>query len=106
MFFFLMLLWLIRKAVPTFVPNKTGESKLQKLSYTCKLCSRRACICTTGLPDGFFSNKNPNLCFFGGSSNGKCWLFYVHLVNFPAIWHILWPFGIYFPHFGTFLPVL
>jgi hypothetical protein len=26
-------------------------------------------------------------------------IFYAHLVNFPAIWHNLWPFG-------TFLPVL
>jgi hypothetical protein len=22
-------------------------------------------------------------------------IFYVQLVNFPAIWHILWPFGIF-----------
>jgi hypothetical protein len=21
-------------------------------------------------------------------------IFYGHLVNFPAVWHILWPFGI------------
>jgi hypothetical protein len=34
-------------------------------------------------------------------------IFYVHLVNFPVIWHILWPFGTYIFHrFGTFLPVL
>jgi hypothetical protein len=24
-------------------------------------------------------------------------IFYVHLVNFPAIWHILWLFGIFYP---------
>jgi hypothetical protein len=31
--------------------------------------------------------------------------FYVHLVNFPAIWHILWQFGIFYPvlvHFYQF----
>jgi hypothetical protein len=34
-------------------------------------------------------------------------IFYVHLVTFPVILHILWPFGIpIFPRFGTFLPVL
>jgi hypothetical protein len=27
--------------------------------------------------------------------------FFGHLVDFPAIWHILWPSGMYiFPHFG------
>jgi hypothetical protein len=28
-----------------------------------------------------------------------------HLVNYPAIWHILWPFGIFYPvlvHFTRF----
>jgi hypothetical protein len=24
-------------------------------------------------------------------------IFNGHLVNFPAIWHILWPFGIFYP---------
>jgi hypothetical protein len=30
-------------------------------------------------------------------------IFYGHLVNFPAIWYILWPFSgklVYFPRFG------
>jgi hypothetical protein len=26
--------------------------------------------------------------------------------QFPTIWHVLWPFGKFFPRFGTFLPVL
>jgi hypothetical protein len=32
-------------------------------------------------------------------------ILYVYLVNFPAIWHILWTFGIFSPvlvHFYTF----
>jgi hypothetical protein len=32
-------------------------------------------------------------------------IFYGHLVNFPAIWHIAWPFGIFSPflvHFTRF----
>jgi hypothetical protein len=33
-------------------------------------------------------------------------IFYVHLVNFPVIWHILWPFGKISPRFGTLLSVL
>jgi hypothetical protein len=31
-------------------------------------------------------------------------IFYVHLVNFPAIWHILWPFGIFYPVLIHFYP--
>jgi hypothetical protein len=26
-------------------------------------------------------------------------IFYAHLVNIPAIWHILWPFGIFLVYF-------
>jgi hypothetical protein len=36
---------------------------------------------------------------------GDAGTFYVHKVYFPAIWHILWPFGIFFPvlvHFTRF----
>jgi hypothetical protein len=29
-------------------------------------------------------------------------IFYVHLVKFPAIWHILWPFGIFPPFWYIF----
>jgi hypothetical protein len=67
--------------------------------------------CGAGLPDGLFSRpKIQNLGKFGGP--GKClhvcmtiWYTY-----FPAIWHILWPFGrvcghlVYFFHCGIFGP--
>jgi hypothetical protein len=41
----------------------------------------------TGLPDGLFQTKNPNL--------GKFWraLEWKMLVYFMVIWYILWPFG-------------
>jgi hypothetical protein len=64
-----------------------------------------ACFETAGLPDGIFSNKNPNL--------GKFWratenvdLVYGHLKYITVIWFILRPFGnfvailVYFPRFG------
>jgi hypothetical protein len=69
--------------------------------------------CGSGLPDGRFSNQNPNL--------GKFWRvllwkmlvnfmgissFCGHLVYFVSVWYTLWPFGIiygylvYFSRFG------
>jgi hypothetical protein len=52
-----------------------------------------------GLPDGLFSNKNPNL--------GKFWrvlqwtlILYGHLVQFTVFYYILWTFGI--ARFGIF----
>jgi hypothetical protein len=55
-----------------------------------------------------FQTKNPTL--------GKFWrvlyvmenlgIFYDHLVNYTAIGNILWPFGIFYGHFGIFSPVL
>jgi hypothetical protein len=53
-----------------------------------------------------FEPKIPLWVNFGGSCNGRCWYINGHLVNFMAIWHILWPFGIFSPvlvhftHFG------
>jgi hypothetical protein len=58
------------------------------------------------LPDGFFSNQKSH---FGKILEGLAMedvgICYGHLVNFPAIWHILWPFGIFSPilvHFTRF----
>jgi hypothetical protein len=39
---------------------------------------------------------------FGGS--GNVGIFYVHFVNFPAIWHTLWPFGMFPPVLVHFYP--
>jgi hypothetical protein len=51
-----------------------------------------------GLPDGFFSNQKSQFVWsLEGLATEDVSIFYVHLVNFPVIWHILWPFGI-FPH--------
>jgi hypothetical protein len=61
-----------------------------------------------------FKTKIPIWVNFGGSCNGRCWyiiclfcLFYGYLVNFVAIWYILWQFSIFkviwygsFPLFG------
>jgi hypothetical protein len=42
--------------------------------------------CSTGLPDGLFSNKKFQIWVnFGGLLNGNCW-------------YILWPFGIFYGH--------
>jgi hypothetical protein len=51
-----------------------------------------------------FESKIPTWVNFGGSMEHVC-IFYDHLVNFPAICHILWPFGIFSPvlvHFTRF----
>jgi hypothetical protein len=45
-----------------------------------------------------FQTKNPNQCKLL-SMEEDVGIFYVHFVNFPATWHILWLLG-------TFLPVL
>jgi hypothetical protein len=43
-------------------------------------------------------DKNPNLCkLWRGLAIEDVGIFYVHLVNFPAIWHNIWPFGIFYP---------
>jgi hypothetical protein len=48
-----------------------------------------------GLPDGFFSNqKSEFVLTLEGLALEDVVIFYVHLVNFPAI---LWPFGIFSP---------
>jgi hypothetical protein len=62
----------------------------------------------TGLPDGIFSNQK--------SKFGKIWeclemkdvgKFYVLLgYVFTAIWYSLWPFGIFYCHFGIFFQYL
>jgi hypothetical protein len=43
--------------------------------------------CMTGLPDGFFQTKNPNLDKFRGAVDCKM------LIYFVAIWNILRTFG-------------
>jgi hypothetical protein len=45
-----------------------------------------------GLPDGLFSNQNPNL--------GKFWwaLYWKMFKYFMAIWNTLWRFGIFYDH--------
>jgi hypothetical protein len=45
---------------------------------------------TSGLPDGmyFFLPKSPILVHFGEPRNGKCCIFYGHLVKFVVIWYI------------------
>jgi hypothetical protein len=43
-----------------------------------------------------FQTKNPNLGKFGMALEWK------KLLNFMAIWSILWRFGIFYDHFGTF----
>jgi hypothetical protein len=60
------------------------------------------------LPDGFFSNqKSQFVKTLEGLAMEDVGISYVHLVNFPAIWHILWQFDIcVYPRFGTFFPVL
>jgi hypothetical protein len=44
----------------------------------------------------YFQTKNPNLSKFWRAL--QCvmlvGIFFVHLVNFMAVWYILWPFGI------------
>jgi hypothetical protein len=42
-----------------------------------------------GLPDGIFSNKNPNLGKFWRAFEWKMIVYYV------PIWILLWPFGVY-----------
>jgi hypothetical protein len=59
-----------------------------------------------GLPDGIFSNKNPNLDIFRALQWKMLVYFYRHSVHFTANWYILWTSGIvcgnsvYFSHFG------
>jgi hypothetical protein len=57
----------------------------------------------TGLPDGLFSNQNPNLCKFwralewyilwSWSILHPIGIFYGHLVNFVLLWYIFHHFG-------------
>jgi hypothetical protein len=55
----------------------------------------------SGLPDGHFSYQKIPICVdFVGSSNGRCWIVYVHLAYCVAIWYILPRFGTFFPRFG------
>jgi hypothetical protein len=65
-----------------------------------------------GLPDGiFFRPKIPVWVQFGGSCHGRCWYMYYmsiwsicgSLVNFEAIWYILWLFGIFHWHLVYFM---
>jgi hypothetical protein len=51
----------------------------------------------TGLPDGLFSNQNPNLGIFGGAFDWKM------LIYFKAVWYILWSFGIFYDHLVHFV---
>jgi hypothetical protein len=52
------------------------------------------------LPDGFFSNQKTQFVkTLEGLAMEDVGIFYVHLINFPAIWYI-------YPPFGTFFPVL
>jgi hypothetical protein len=59
-----------------------------------------------GLPDGLFSNQNPNLGKFWMALDWKVFQY------FMAIWNILWRFGIFYDHlyyshsFGTFFRFL
>jgi hypothetical protein len=59
------------------------------------------------LPDGLFSNQESQfwsiLEVFAIKDAG---VFYGQLVNYRAIWCILWQFGIFFWLFGIFFPVL
>jgi hypothetical protein len=58
------------------------------------------------LPDGIFSNQNPNWEKFWRAM-AKVGIFYGHLEYIKVIWYILWPFGnlvaIWYilPRFGT-----
>jgi hypothetical protein len=55
---------------------------------------------------GYFQTKNPDLGISEGLAMRMVGKFYGHLVNFPAIWYILCSFGIFYPRFGTLLPIL
>jgi hypothetical protein len=53
-----------------------------------------------GLPDGLFSNQNPNLDKFWRVLQWKILVYFItiwsilrQLEIFTAIWYILWPFG-------------
>jgi hypothetical protein len=46
-----------------------------------------------------FKPKIPIRVHFGGPLNGKCFIFYVHLEYFMAIWYNLWQSGIVCGHF-------
>jgi hypothetical protein len=51
----------------------------------------------TGLPNGIFQTKNPNLGIFWKASQWKT------LIHILAIWYILWAFGIFTDHFEYFV---
>jgi hypothetical protein len=57
------------------------------------------------LPDGFFSNPKSKFAeTLEGQAMEDVGKFYVDFVNYPAIWHILWPFGILYGHLVYFYP--
>jgi hypothetical protein len=59
----------------------------------------RVSILAAGLPDGLFSNKNPNL--------GKIWraLKCKMLLYFMIIWNMSWPFGIMYGSLVKFVVI-
>jgi hypothetical protein len=63
-----------------------------------------------GLPDGLFSNKNPNLGIFCRVLQWKTLVYFTDVWSilrpfgiFVHIWYILWSLGIFFP-FWYFAP--
>jgi hypothetical protein len=55
----------------------------------------------------YFQAKNPNFDKFWVLLQWKLLVFYPHLVNFTAVWPILWPFGIlygYLVYFSRVVP--
>jgi hypothetical protein len=58
------------------------------------------------MPDGIFSNQKSQFgLILEGPAIEDVGMFYDQLVNFMAIWYILWPFGIFVSHL-VFSPVL
>jgi hypothetical protein len=61
--------------------------------------------CWTGLPDGIFSNKKSKfVLILEGLALEDVDIFYVYLIYFTAICHILWPFGIFSGNLVYFVP--
>jgi hypothetical protein len=97
-------------------PNPT-KHYFSNFTHICKIavCGTKVLLCNvtdhllntgkSGLPDGFFSNqKSQFVLILEGLAMEDVGIFYVHSVNFPAIWHILWPLGIFYPVLVHFYP--
>jgi hypothetical protein len=63
----------------------------KKLAESLASISRRSIPLNSGLPDGIFTNQNPNLGkFLEGLAMEDVVIFYGHLVYFTAIWYTLY----------------